>query len=94
MGRGENHEGRAIFKYLIIPYSSKFMKYLYNVDRVLRGYQVSDVELIRIMDQLLLAALQEVPGLSYQVELPGMIGYRSDVIPNPYANLVGLTRAA
>lgn len=54
---------------------------------------MSDDELLEVMDALPLSIMQEWPGVTYPVEVARVTGFRSDVIPSPYVNLVGRTRA-
>jgi hypothetical protein len=55
---------------------------------------MSDADLLEVMDALPLSIMQDVPGVARRIDVPGVMGFRSDVIPSPYVNLVGRARAA
>jgi GNAT superfamily N-acetyltransferase len=44
------------------------------------------------MDGLPVRMLQSIPGLTYQLDVPHLTAIQSEVVPNPYANLVGAAK--
>ncbi|OAB30635.1 hypothetical protein PMSD_19075 [Paenibacillus macquariensis subsp. defensor] len=51
-------------------------------------------DIIEVMDELPMGIMQAVHGVSYRIEVPGVIGFRSDDIASPFVNVLGQTRAS
>lgn len=49
-------------------------------------------QLLQLIDSLPFSILTDVPGLTEWVEIPNLVGIQSKKVPNPYANLIGLSK--
>ncbi len=53
---------------------------------------MEDTQLIELMEDLPVGLHVEVPGLVYQLNIESVRAFKSDVVPNPYANMMGLAK--
>lgn len=53
---------------------------------------MEDAKLMEILEDLPVGLHVEVPGLIYQLDIPGVTAFKSDRVPNPYANMVGIAK--
>ncbi len=54
----------------------------------------TDERLIRLLSDVPVNKIRAIPGLIDELEMPGLRVFKSSILPNPFANFVGMARLA